>query len=244
MFPYDAELLASLSKTPDSVAEVLAIMQAIDAITVDGDGLKWFNGLYFRVTQAVHDRIAAGGFTDPAYLSELDVQFAQLYFAALRESLSGSALPGCWQTLFSRRDQAELTRLQFALAGVNAHINHDLPMALVSTGQNMNLPPGHDTVQYSDYTALNSTLDSLIEEAKHTLNVRLLGEVLPPAAQLEDTVAAWSISAAREAAWNNAEILWRLRPEDLLTTSFLDTLDGLTTVVSKSLLVAVPGVPG
>ena len=83
-----------------------------------------------------------------------------------------------------------------------------------------------------------------MEEAKHTLNVRLLGEVLPPAAQLEDTVAAWSISAAREAAWNNAEILWHLRPEALLSASFVDSLDGLTTVVSKSLLVAVPELAG
>ena len=240
MFPYDPELLSNLQSTPGSVADVLSIMQAIDAVTVDGDGLKWFNGLYFRVTQAVHDRIAAGGFADPAYLAELDVQFAQLYFAALRQSLSGNALPGCWQTLFSRRDQTELTRLQFALAGVNAHINHDLPMAIVATGQKMNLPPTHNTAQYNDYTALNSTLDGLIEEAKHTLNVRLLGEVLPPAAQLEDTVAAWSISAAREAAWNNAEILGHLQPEALLAASFLDTLDGLTTVVSKSLLVTVP----
>lgn len=240
MFPYDSELLAHLQSTPQSVADVLAIMQAIDAVAVDGDGLKWFNGLYFRVTQAVENRIQAGGFTNPAYLAELDVEFAKLYFTALRNFLAGSSLPDCWRTLFSHRDQTELTRLQFALSGVNAHINHDLPMALVATDQKMNLPPGHGTVQYNDYTALNSTLDSLIEEAKHTLNVRVLGEVLPPAAQLEDTVAAWSISAAREAAWNNAELLWHLRPEALLSASFLDTLDGLTTVVSKGLLIPVP----
>jgi len=244
MFPYDPELLAHLQSTPGSVADVLALMQAIDAVAVNGDGLKWFNGLYFRVTQAVHDRIAVGGFADPVYLAELDVQFAQLYFTALRDFLAGDDLPGCWQTLFSRRNQTELTRLQFALAGVNAHINHDLPMAIVRTGQTMNLPPDHGSIQYCDYTALNSTLDGLIEEAKHTLNVRLLGEVLPPAAQLEDTVAAWSISAARETAWNNAEILWHLQPETLLIASFLDSLDGLTTVVSKSLLVPVPGLPG
>ncbi len=242
MFPYDRELLACLATAPNAVPDVLATMQSIDSLTVQADGLHWFNGLYFAVTQAVADRIASGGFTDPAYLSELDVQFAQLYLNALKAHLNGSSMPGCWQTLFSRRDQTELTRLQFALSGVNAHINHDLPMALVATGQKMNLPPGHNTLQYTDYTSLNSTLDSMIEEAKHTLNVRLLGEVLPPATQMEDTVAAWSVCAAREAAWANAELLWHLQPEPFLAGRFLDTLDGLTTDVSKTLLVPVPPV--
>jgi hypothetical protein len=69
--------------------------------------------------------------------------------------------------------------------------------------------------------------------------VRLLGDVLPAAAQLEDTLAAWSVSAAREAAWNNAELVWHLRPQAGLTAAFLDTLDGLTSVVGKTLLVPI-----
>ena len=86
------------------------------------------------------------------------------------------------------------------------------------------------------------TLDALIESAKQTLRVRLLGDALPPVSHLEDTVAAWSVSAAREAAWQNAELLWHLRDLRPLSSNFLDTLDGLTTVVSKALLVPVPPV--
>ena len=44
--------------------------------------------------------------------------------------------------------------------------------------------------QYSDYTALNATLDERIESAKRTLHVHLLGEALPPASRLENTTAA------------------------------------------------------
>lgn len=240
MFPYDPQLLALLQTSPASIGDVLATMQAIDAITVNGDGLKWFNWLYFQVTQAVEARVNSGGFTDPAFLSELDVQFAQLYFNALKNFLSNTVLPDCWQTLFTQRNQIALTRIQFALAGINAHINHDLPSAIVSTCQIENLVPQRNTAQYTDYTALNTTLDSLIEEAKKELNVRLLGDALPAASQLENTIAAWSVSAAREAAWNNAELLWHLSDETLLSTSFLDTLDGLTALVGKGLLTPIP----
>ena len=239
MFPYDSQLLAILETSPASIADVLANMRAIDALTVDGDGLKWFNWLYFQVTQAVETRVASGGFSDAAFLSELDVQFAQLYFNALRNFLSKAALPDCWQALFTQRNQTALTRIQFALAGINAHINHDLPIALVSTCQLQALSPQHGTTQYTDYTSLNTTLDGLIEAAKQALNVRLLGDALPDLSQLENTIAAWSVSAAREAAWNNAELLWHLRGETLLSTSFLDSLDGLTALVGKGLLIPI-----
>jgi hypothetical protein len=240
MFPYDAELAACLAKQPTTVADVLATMQAIDAVTIDGDGLKWFNWLYHQVTEAVEDRINTGGFADAAFLAELDVQFAQLYFNALSNSLSNTALPECWQTLFIRRGDTRLARIQCALAGINAHINHDLPIAIVNTCRNSGIVPQHGTAQYNDYTSLNVTLDSLIEEAKKTLNVRLLGDILPPVNSLEDTIAAWSVSAAREAAWNNSELLWHLQDESPLSTGFLNTLDGLTTVVGKGLLIPIP----
>ena len=82
--------------------------------------------------------------------------------------------------------------------------------------------------------------DSLIDAAKKNLHVRLLGDALPPVSRLEDTLAAWSMSSAREGAWNNAELLCHLQGEALLSSAFLDTLDGLTTVVSKGLLIPIP----
>jgi hypothetical protein len=239
MFTYDAELLACLGTPPSTIADVLATMQTIDSLAVDGDGLKWFNWLYFQVTRAVEDRVNSGGFTDAAFLALLDVEFAKLYFAALRGSLSGEGIADCWQTLFSRRNDTCLARIQCALSGINAHINHDLPIALVNTCGLSGIAPEHGTPQYNDYTTLNATLDSLIDEAKQTLNVRLLGEVLPPVNVLEDTIAGWSVSTAREAAWNNSQLLWHLQGQSLLSGAFLNTLDGLTTVVSKGLLVPI-----
>jgi len=240
MFPYDPTLLALVQTSPQSVADVLQTMQAIGATCVDGDGLKWFNWLYLQVTQAVEARVVSGEFSDAAWLAELDVQFARLYFGALESALSGRPTAGCWQALFQRRNQTPIARIQFALAGINAHINRDLPLAIVAACQAASIVPRHGSAQYNDYAGLDTTLSSIIESAKLTLHVRLLGDALPPVSHLEDTIAAWSVSAAREAAWNNAELLWHLRGEPAFTAAFMDTLDGLATVAGKALLAPVP----
>jgi hypothetical protein len=240
VFPYDATLLTAVPPAPKSISDVIQTLQTIGATCIDGDGLKWFNWLYLQVTQAVEARVAAGGFADSAWLAQHDVQFARLYFSALKSSLSGEPTPACWQALFDNRNHAAIARIQFALAAINAHINHDLPAAIVATCQVTGTTPDSGGTHFSDYTGLNSTLDGLIESAKVTLNVRLPGEALPPVSHLEDTIAAWNVSAARESAWQNAEHLWQLRTMPSLTASFMDMLDGLTTVIGKALLVPAP----
>ena len=240
MFPYDAALLAAVQAAPQSISDVVQTLRTIDTTCIDGDGLKWFNWLYLQVTQAVESRVAAGGFTDPVWLAQLDIQFARLYFSALKSTLSGQAASACWQVVLNGRSQAEIARIQFALAGINAHINHDLPEAIVATCRVTGTTPDPAGAHYNDYTALNSTLDGLIESAKRTLPVRLLGGALPPISRLEDTIAAWNVSAARESAWQNAEHLWLLRTIPSLESSFMDMLDGLTTVIGKVLVVPVP----
>jgi hypothetical protein len=240
MFPYDAVLLAAVQTKPQSISDVLQILQIIDTTCVDGDGLKWFNWLYSQVTQSVEGRVATGGFTDPVWLAELDIQFAGLYFSALKSSLSGRTAPACWQLFFNSRNQDAIARIQFALAGINAHINHDLPEAIVAACQVTGATLDHGGTHYSDYTALNSTLEGLVESTKRTLNVRLPGGALPPISHLADTIAAWKVSAARQSAWQNAEHLWLLRTLPILGSSFMDVLDGLTTVISKTLMVPVP----
>jgi hypothetical protein len=140
--------------------------------------------------------------------------------------------------MFSCRDQSRTARIQFALAGMNAHINHDLALAIVATCKATNTIPQHGTPHYADYTAINTTLNTLIDTAKQTLRVRLLGDPLPPVSHLEDLVAAWNLAAARESAWNIAESLWRDPP--LAAGIRMDTIDGLTTVIGKALLIPVP----
>ena len=163
--------------------------------------------------------------------------------SALQTSLSGGTPPECWRVLFDNRAQPAITRLQFALAGINAHINHDLAEAVVATCQATGTTPDFGGPRYDDYTAVNATLETLIETAKHTLNVRLLGDALPPFARLEDTVAGWKVWAARELAWRNAGHLWHLRSSPLMVSTFEEMLDGFTTVIGKGLMVPIPCAP-
>lgn len=190
------------------------------------------------MTRTVQNRVNAGGFSDPAWLAQLDVQFARLYFGTVSAALTNSPSPGCWAAMFSVRGNTQIARIQFALAGSNAHINHDLCLAIDATCKATNTVPQHGTVQYNDYSSLNPVLDGLIDQAKQTFNVRLPGDPIPAVSHLDDLIAGWNVSAARESAWQNAEHLWDLPP--LLADGLLDTIDGLTAVISKGLLVPLP----
>jgi len=238
MFPYDQAVAAAAQSARRSIPDVIAGLQLIDQLCVDVNGLKWFNRLYLSVTQAVQERVNAGGFSDPAWLARLDVEFAGLYFRSLGCALSGAPCPGCWQAMFAVISDARITRIQFALAGMNAHINHDLCQAIVTTCRATNTVPQHGNALYRDYTSVNDVLAALTESAKRMLSVRLPGDALPDVTHLEDLIAGWDICAAREAAWQNAEQLWVL--PDILGAGLVDTIDGLTTVIGKALLVAVP----
>jgi hypothetical protein len=238
MFPYDPAIVAAVQNSPQMISDVLRGLQTIDGLCANEDGLKWFNGLYLLVTRAVENGVNGGAFTDPAWVAQLDIQFARLYFSTVRSALTGAPCPGCWEAMFPLRDNVQIARIQFALAGMNAHINHDLCLAIEATCKATNTVPQHGTVQYNDYTSLNPVLDGLIDQAKQTLDVRLPGDPLPAVSHLEDLIAAWDVSAARETAWKNAEHLWNL--PRLLAPGLTETIDGFTAVISKALLVPVP----
>src|SRR5579862_8441500 len=100
--------------------------------------------------------------------------------------------------MFSARANARIARIQFALAGMNAHINHDLCLAINATCRTMKTLPQHGTVQYKDYTSINPVLNSMIDQARQMLDVRLAGDLLPAVSHLEDQIAALDMGAARE----------------------------------------------
>src|SRR3712207_9519263 len=81
-----------------------------------------FNKLYLTITTKVLDRLYAGCFSDPVFLSRLDVEFAARYFDALRRWTEGSpATPRVWAVLFHRLNGPDPRALPSAAAGVNAH---------------------------------------------------------------------------------------------------------------------------
>lgn len=88
-----------------------------------------FLSTYLRTTQAVGDAVAAGRFEDPAWVERWDVAFADLYLHALDAELAGDKVPRPWRLAFGAG--ADLAPLRHVLLGINAHVNYDLPQALL-----------------------------------------------------------------------------------------------------------------
>src|SRR5690242_19142307 len=127
-------------------------MRAIEASAPPTDGVCCFARLYREVTEGVAARLATQTFADPRFLAGLDVHFADLFFAAFD---GGPAkMPRAWAPLFEARGRKGIEPLQFALAGMNAHINRDLPVALVATWTDLDRAPA----QLADYTHVTRRL--------------------------------------------------------------------------------------
>lgn len=218
-----------------SVPAAVALMTAIDGAFPDRDGLKWFNRLYLAVTRGVADRINAGsGWNDLPWLEALDIDFANLYFAALRAQ---AAAPRAWRVLLDHRNDDGIARLQFALAGMNAHINRDLPAALQITFGRLGGSPLTDTPRHADFERVNGILEQVEAQVKTDFAVGLLADIDAAAGELDDILAMWSVRAAREAAWVNGSALWTLRGIPLLATNFMTTLDRTTAFAGRGLVV-------
>ena len=85
-----------------------------------------------RTTRVVADEIRAGHFLDPEWVERWDVLFADLYLDALERSLAGRIPVRPWAVAFAAAEQQpSLPPLRHVLFGMNAHINYDLPQALV-----------------------------------------------------------------------------------------------------------------
>ncbi|HXC97544.1 MAG TPA: DUF5995 family protein [Edaphobacter sp.] len=197
--------------TPATIEDVAQIMERIDQLLSDGDGLKWFNRLYLMVTKEVDLSPPAGGWKDPGWLTLLDVVFASLYFKAVADFLSdASDVPSSWNALLSAR-YAAVDRIQFALAGMNAHINHDLSLALLATDQQRNIGPGPGSPEYLDYEAVNELLNAVMPSALQMLATDVLGEIAQDSGKIGRILAFWDICRARDLAWTFADHLRELQ---------------------------------
>ncbi|HEX7290008.1 MAG TPA: DUF5995 family protein [Conexibacter sp.] len=230
---------ASAPSPANPIAAVIAQMEAIEAGLAPTDGVACFNALYLAVTRAVDSRVADEGFADPAFLRALDVAFAQLYFDAVDAVAAGRKPSRAWAPLFERRGDRRVAAIQFALAGMNAHINHDLPLALIATFEQLGLSPEPDGAPHADYQRVNGTLTTVEEQVKARFATGLVGVADHVLGRLDDVLAMWSIGEARNAAWQHCETLWALRDHRRLYADALDALDGICGLAGRGLLTPV-----
>ncbi len=113
------------------IDELIARMAALlGPLEAGGDQRRYFHATYQRTTISVADEIKRGGFGDPEWVERWDVAFAGLYLDALEASLAGRRPTRPWEIAFGA--PAGLPALRHVLLGMNAHINYDLPQALLA----------------------------------------------------------------------------------------------------------------
>jgi hypothetical protein len=221
------------------IEDVLARLSAVGDAFDSRDGISCFTRLYARVTTAVMEARASGAFSTPQFLEALDINFANLYFGAIRAwRAGGTGEARAWAPLFDRHDRTDVHPLQFALAGMNAHINRDLPVALVQTFTASGTPMRRPGPEHEDYQRVDDILAQVEKDVK--------SEYLDPPgialdrafAGVDDVIANWGVREARDAAWVNGEALWALRGMGALRDDYLASLDGIVGFAGRGLLVA------
>jgi hypothetical protein len=116
------------------IDDLLARMGALlEPMVASNDERRHFLAVYRRTTLAVKEDLERGGFVDGEWTERWDIVFADLYLEALTTWNETGEAPGPWSIAFGSATQApRVPPIRHLLLGMNAHINYDLPQALLS----------------------------------------------------------------------------------------------------------------
>jgi uncharacterized protein DUF5995 len=233
--------LAARIGTVETIQDVAAAMHAIEAALPERDGVRWFNLLYRHVTEAVLADAAV--WDDWPFLQRFDVVFAGLYFQAIIDWESDPKRTArAWRPLLEARHASKLAPLQFALAGMNAHINHDLVIALDRLAQAEKQFPSRNGARRRDFERVNDVLERIEVELQPILSTGVIATVDAALGDLDTVLAMWKVRQARDTAWTNGEVVWHLRAAPQLRSDYLSRLDRMVGFAGRGLLAPLPQV--
>jgi hypothetical protein len=219
-----------------TVADVVTRMRAIAAEVPSGDGAGVFNNVYLRVTETVADRVQTPGvYHDPAFIADLDVRFAGLWFTAYNATADK---PNAWAPLFAARGNKGIFPIQFALAGMNAHIENDLPLAVVATCTARGRTPASRGVR-EDYDKMNELLADVEAEIRRSFLTEIEKSIDDSIEPVVHLISSWDIAKARDFAWLNVQTLWELRRAGPLLDAYTTTLASTVGMGSRLLLTSL-----
>ncbi|AXT84909.1 hypothetical protein C6I20_06705 [Aeromicrobium sp. A1-2] len=220
----------------ETIDDVLERMDQIDKSLPSADGIATFNRMYQHVTELVAESVDSRLFLAGEFLERLDVHFANLYFSAYAASLDGSEIPRAWAPLFQARNKPDTVPIQFALAGMNAHISHDLPLAVVSTCRELVVVPSEGTPQHTDYTTTNELLAEAAETIKEWFMTGSLARIDQLGGRVDDALEMFGLHLARMVAWDSAEMLWNLADNPRLDRIFRSGLSRTVELANRGIL--------
>jgi hypothetical protein len=218
-----AHTVAQQEREHSPIGDVLdGLNRRLAALPPALEGRRAFLGTYARTTSAVGDAVVQGVFEDGPWVEAWDVAFAQYYLDAL-DAAAGDAeagdaeadtpVPRPWRLAFAAAP--DLHPLLHVLLGINAHINFDLPQALldVISDDDFTDPDLMDR-RRRDHERIDGILSSRVSAEDAELSAhsarRLVDRALRPANR-------WSsrrfLREARQKVWHNTVELQRARVE-------------------------------
>jgi hypothetical protein len=215
---------------------VLERMSTIEAALPHDDGVAYFNRMYREVTRLVRAAVSAHEFLSAEFLQRLDVNFANLYFAAYAADNARAQVAPAWAPLFEARIRPDTHPIQFALAGMNAHISHDLAFAVIDTCREIGVAPDDEGPEHRDFTRTNDVLADAAAEIKGWFISGPVAAVDELAGKVDDGVAMFAIHLARAAAWQTSEMLWNLADNPRMDHLFRSGLARSVELTSRGIL--------
>jgi hypothetical protein len=215
--PEHLKIMSVLDAELKDIAGVVQVLTDLQILLEQADpidrknGVADFNRLYRTITAEILDRWEAGAFADPAFLTLLDIEFAKRYLNALRLwGQNSDDTPEAWRVLFEKLHDQRVHPLPAAAAGVNAHINYDLPFALITTWEGLGSSPDNEA-QHADYLLINDVFFARIPGLRRGyLNTwqlffdRMNGT-------LDDWYEDKAVELSRNLAWHDGRRIWAMR---------------------------------
>ncbi len=200
-----------------TIDEVIQRLEKIIEYSIEKENaLGFFTALYIVVTKKVKVGIEAGDiFEDNARMEKLDVIFANRYLEAFHLYRSGKQATPAWELAFKATEHfPAYIIMQELLAGINAHINLDLGIAVAEVAPGAQIEDLHN-----DFNAINAILGKLTDQMRMELNelsprIGLIDRWLKGA---DDVILNFSLKKARDDAWDFAKALAVLPQADWAT---------------------------
>jgi len=221
-----------------AIGQVVATMDQVRTGWAPDDGLGVFLDVYRRVTALVALRVVDTTFRDPAFVEDLDVRFAGLFLDVPRDLAARRKVNRAWAPLVERRAVHGILPIQFALAGMNAHINHDLALAVVATCKARGVHPTSAGI-HADFERVNGVLAEVVRPIRQSFLDQHVVRAGAPLSPVADLVSNFSIDKARDAAWASALTLWAVRDMGFVADAARDALARTVGLVGRQLLIAV-----
>jgi hypothetical protein len=196
------------------IDDLLVRMESLLApLRATGDERRHFLATYARTTRAVKDEIERGGFVDGPWTERWDVIFAGLYLDALETWNHTGDAPGPWSIAFAAAGAApRVPPIRHLLLGMNAHINFDLPQALIAVITDAEFDdPEVIARRAADHEHIDAILSSRVAAEDRELRSeelpgdrRLLDHLLTP---FNRAASRRFLREARGKVWRNARAL-------------------------------------